>query len=63
MISRNRIEKKREQGNNVIIKTKHKKMKEETKEIFHKIWRKIICEKNLRNLSQTDRPKICEIKK
>ena len=27
------------------------------------MWRKIICEKNLRNLSQTDRSKICEIKK
>ena len=37
MISRNRIEKKREKGNNVILKTKHKKVKEETKEIFHKI--------------------------
>ena len=48
MISRNRGEKKREQGNNVILKTKHKKEKEETKEIFHKIWIKIICEKNLR---------------
>jgi hypothetical protein len=29
MISRNRGEKKREQGNNVILKTKHKKVKEE----------------------------------
>jgi hypothetical protein len=29
MISRNRREKKREQGNNVILKTKHKKVKEE----------------------------------
>jgi len=29
MISRNRREKKREQGNNVILKTKNKKVKEE----------------------------------
>ncbi len=57
MISRNRIEKKREKGNNVILKTKHKKVKEETKEIFHKIWIKIICEKNLRNKEMTEKKK------
>jgi hypothetical protein len=34
MISRNRREKKREQGNNVILKTKHKKEKEVNKRNF-----------------------------